>query len=102
MGVILSLLVLVLSIMPCSDEGAVGIMERARVEVAQPSHSPQQPFQDECSPFCHCACCATVAVVAPVAELNMHTITPGRVFNAYYLSRILEFPRAIWQPPQLS
>ncbi len=88
--------------MPCSDEGNVPAAAHTRVVAASHSHSHKLPFQDDCSPFCHCACCATVAVVTPAADLDIHTITPDRVFNAHYLSEIREFPRAIWQPPQLS
>lgn len=101
-GIILSFLVLILSIMPCSDKAAPQAGQQVRYELTGQSTHHSLPAQDDCSPFCHCACCALSAVVAPVAILDIRPALPGKVFHSVYCSSIRALPRAIWQPPQLS
>ncbi|WP_317041934.1 DUF6660 family protein [Chitinophaga costaii] len=102
LGVILSFLVLILSIVPCSDEMMMHTGQAAQVQVSQEMPLHHLPFQDDCSPFCHCACCATFVIIAPVTDHGMRAAQPGKVFNSTYLSLIVAIPRTVWQPPQLS
>lgn len=104
---ILAFYVLALSCIPCQDE-----VQPARSffqpRIAAPSASwltstgDHSHSIDLCSPFCICACCASVTIAAVVTALPdtpVSRIIPTAAF-AYLQIQYTGTPAGIWQPPQ--
>ena len=65
-AIILSILIMVLSCIPCDDVIAQTIRSSNKTEQSQAPRQHDEPGDlDLCSPFCHCACCAVVSMVTP-------------------------------------
>ncbi|HVD97251.1 MAG TPA: DUF6660 family protein [Cytophagaceae bacterium] len=96
---VLSLFILVLSTVPCSDDH----------EQAQPStglsdnHSDHE--QDSCTPFCSCSCCGIGGIVlsTPVFSVTLHTVQTSSPSSSHYsFDFISSYFYSFWQPPKLS
>lgn len=95
--VILALLVIVLSVMPCCFEDAC-----ATDEVLTEQTDSHDIDAEACSPFYSCAACIgfTVSDFAVERTIPVTYITkPIAIFKQDYLT---PFPHAIWQPPKVS
>lgn len=97
---ILSFLVLILSVLTCSDKDACD--ESVTVHISQ-NHQHAQDQEDTCSPFCTCQCCGvsySVALDSPV--LPKHTF----LGSFYWLFELPDNPQEylhnIWHPPTLT
>ncbi|TQM49986.1 hypothetical protein BDE36_1720 [Arcticibacter tournemirensis] len=95
-----SLMVFVMSFMPCADTFAETSKKDSAVN--HNSSSPEDHMNDLCSPFCQCTCCTTPAatkisvfsILLPVsAEFELGEHIPGDVRNT---------PISVWQPPKLA
>ena len=99
---ILSILVLVLSFIPCADDANAG--KNLKVEQQNVKHTEQQNHNenaDDCSPFCHCACCAGFSInhfVAAVTHTPKYECDPT---SSFLSSVAIGIASPIWQPPQL-
>jgi hypothetical protein len=98
---IMAFLVLALSCMPCADAGAAIKDSKAKTVLTKTTDQQDHEETDECSPFCHCACCAgisinhTVAVISKIpAYFQSHKIS-------FLPSEVIDIASPIWQPPQL-
>ncbi|WP_442590036.1 DUF6660 family protein [Pedobacter sp. AW31-3R] len=92
-------IVLVLNFVPCADAQET-IYQHSSVSAQHPETNHSHGLTDNCTPFCHCSCCAASSVaqlfyltVVPLPEINSTLIpyTPGR-------DTAVALP--IWQPPQ--
>lgn len=101
---LLAFCVLALSCIPCQDEAlplpdSNGTEATALAAAAGGSH---REAIDLCSPFCICACCASVTIGANVAALPENAVSqliPPAGFS--YLQILYGGDMAgIWQPPQ--
>lgn len=101
---LLAFYVLALSCFPCQDEArplpdSTGAKAAALVTAARDAH---QEAIDLCSPFCICACCASVTIGATVAALPENAVSqliPPADFS--YLQILYTGDMAgIWQPPK--
>lgn len=97
---LLAFYVLALSCIPCQDEAP---LPASSIEaVATSTGDPHQEVIDLCSPFCICACCASVTIGATVAALPESAVSqliPSAGFS--YLQILYTGEMAgIWQPPQ--
>lgn len=101
---ILSILVLVLSCLPCADADSMTICKADTHKEIKKQSKQQEDNNDTdlCSPFCHCACCATFSVI------NKDVIIPQRIeipvsssFMEFLSAEIIEISLPVWQPPQL-
>lgn len=89
----LLLLVLGLTLVPCSD--------------AAPDHPPKSAFasndapeQDHCAPFCICACCAS-HVNLPASGLRLPSMPLGVRPQLTLPVPLHALPQeAVWQPPR--
>ena len=97
---ILAMLVLIMNCLPCADQQELILAEK-HAHTAPAPHDHQE-HTDLCSPFCHCACCATFLVVHQPLILSEKQETLLRPPYSTYLSqKIAEVSLPIWQPPQL-
>jgi len=94
---ILSLTILGLSIYPCSD----GLHCEEEQEMASHNHSEDE--EDDCSPFCVCACCGSFYVDGKT-ETSLPTPRHIPVTSKFHYATHYSFSyrSAIWQPPAFS
>lgn len=101
-AVILSLFILSLLTVPCSDDISY---TDVTIENLAHNHESSSNTHDNCSPFCACNCCKTYTVYAlekiklpeefPVAHVEKLYFTLSQGDTQY---AVLD----VWQPPQLS
>ncbi|PSL27953.1 DUF6660 family protein [Dyadobacter jiangsuensis] len=102
---LLAFYVLALSCIPCGDEARPlhdgNGTKAVATEVASAAGAHQEAI-DLCSPFCICACCASVTISATVAALPENAVSrliPPAGFS--YLQILYTGDMAgIWQPPK--
>lgn len=101
---LLAFCVLALSCIPCQDEAGPEVLPHSNTAsiVAANATDGHREVIDLCSPFCICACCASVTISAAVAALPENAVSqliPPAGFS--YLQILYTGDRAgIWQPPQ--
>jgi hypothetical protein len=101
---IMAIIVLVLSCMPCMDEGVDMKVIKDKKELSK-SHNQQEEDEDHsdaCSPFCTCSCCSGFSPVYSFAAIA--TLFPACSTNycSLYISSVIEISLPVWQPPQLA
>ena len=106
---IMAVLVLALSFFPCeeADINAEGSMQHREVyhNAAKKTTAPDDhggDHKDNCSPFCHCSCCAGFSMNHQLAELTTNLAPYNPAYASHYLMAVREVSIPIWQPPQLS
>lgn len=100
-AVILALIVVVLSCMPCADAIALPLSD-LHTEIGK-DVSKHNHQEDLCSPFCYCACCST-QVITPhqFIEIFIHVdCFIKRNYNEFIPTNGIAVFLAIWNPPQL-
>ena len=96
---LLSVYLLILMVLPCSDAHA----SHSNIRSAQVSQQADQHNDIEiCTPFCICSSCVVAVVIQPVTEFGIFIPeTPSTQISNFYQSVKSDFYGAIWQPPQL-
>ncbi|WP_394333858.1 DUF6660 family protein [Chitinophaga eiseniae] len=97
-AVILSIVLLALGTISCSDELPLSGMAGSSYQADNTTH--QHEHKDFCSPFCACSCCAAPVIIslvyfAPVPA--SHTIFSYSEMPAGIIS---DLPQPVWQPPR--
>jgi hypothetical protein len=98
-GIFYLICVILLSVVPCSDEVEAGF---ATQQIENLAHGKQQGSAEACSPICLCACCGQ-SIIAPQQvqfEVRIPTVAfkkPG--LTADFVCK--QSPRSIWQPPKI-
>ena len=97
-AVILSVYVMVLTAMPCTDIDTVD-SNSVSYELAEQNHNQSNDL-DLCSPFCFCHCCQTLSFpsfydgfLSDVKVVNLNIPFKESRFSSPFSS--------IWQPPKL-
>lgn len=96
---ILSVYLLVLMVMPCSDAHThLGTNTRAHFSKSTDTHN----HADVCTPFCVCSGCVAAIVLQPALEFEVLQFDalhnePANLYESVASS----FYGSIWQPPQL-
>jgi len=98
---IMAFLVLALSIMPCADISNAAYESKSKASVAKSNSQKSDPQQDDCSPFCSCACCASLSVNHSIASIAATISYKERTKTAHSPTDIIKVSLPIWQPPQL-
>jgi hypothetical protein len=98
-ALLLALLVLGLSLVPCAD--AQELANGVQAKETSKTHSKQAGHQESCSPFCHCACCAGFSITHEFAEVISQPLIHSTQYNSSYIPEILDISLPVWQPPQL-
>jgi len=100
LAIILSVLTITLSAIPCDDE----IVSNMGNIVTISAESPSEDFDlgDLCSPFCTCVCCATV-VIEPIfsQEDSVQDAENSELNTSYIFSFSRDFSNRIFQPPRV-
>lgn len=97
----MGILVLALSFMPCADE--VFAMKPGNNDSTELSKSPCQKesgHADDCSPFCHCTCCAGFSVAQSFVSFSHGKKYDAISYNSFISSSTVEIAYPIWQPPK--
>jgi hypothetical protein len=95
---IMAFLVLALSIMPCADTAAHD--SNIRIELNKSTPQTDNPHNDDCSPFCHCTCCASISIDHFVVSATHISCLQCKAVQAYLPADVIEIALPIWQPPQ--
>lgn len=104
-SVILAVLMLYLSGMPCDDVEVAdndGVVSYAQAQDSH-DHDGDLPESDGCSPFCACQCCHTHMVIPShfsTASFVVYTHQDdSNYYQDFYPNGIIY---AIWRPPQFA
>ena len=102
---ILSLLLLVLSGLPCADMGDNNGAQEISSSISENhTHGPKEKHVDMCSPFCSCNCCGLqILDLAPSTSFDVVAVKVGiSTPETTYKSNLASvFSGSIWQPPQI-
>ncbi len=97
---ILSLFILTLSFVPCSDNEDCNTPDLS----LNSDHSDHDHNEDSCTPFCSCSCCGIPGLIlsSPIfytvlQELKM----PTPAATVYYSDLIPNYFYSFWQPPRI-
>jgi hypothetical protein len=102
LALMLSLYVLILPCMPCSDAGTL-TGTQTEFSISVNAEHCERHNEEACNPFCICSCCGQN--YSP--ELQLHKHNSRRIYSRTEKQVIAEFslPDAflfnIWQPPRL-
>lgn len=104
--VFLSLILLVLSCLPCADsDNEIKFDLDGKFIVENHSDHANDTHTDLCSPFCICNCCgAQILSFTPSIIFNITGITTEYItkIDITYKSHLASmFSGSIWQPPQI-
>ncbi len=99
---IMAFLVLALSVLPCADSSNAATDSKAKTVTAKSNQQKDNPQQDDCSPFCHCTCCAGFSINHFIAVINLRLLPISKTATAYFSAKTNNITLPIWQPPKLS
>jgi hypothetical protein len=98
---IFSFCMLGLSFMPCGDVDECNASEDIVVSSGQGQEKHSHEKED-CTPLCHCACCATTVCFQQIAVYKICSTTfPVKKYPLYNLSYSSHSTANIWQPPRI-
>jgi len=100
-GFIMGIIVLALSCMPCADNVFAMAPEKFNTEITKAPCQNESGHADDCSPFCHCTCCAGFSIIHIAVSFAHEKVYDGISYNSYVLSGTVEIAYPIWQPPKL-
>ncbi len=92
---------LALSVVPCSD--VHNDCNNSKTELIQ-SHDHKQDQNDNCSPFCTCACCSASVVASYLVPTQYNApmeFSIAQKISICNFSFISNFFGNIWQPPKV-
>lgn len=104
-NVILSIVFLILSSMPCADMEAGSITQLSIEFRTNHDSNSHDNHIDLCSPFCTCNCCnAQVLTYFMVTTINFPIVTEiiKTQLPLYKSISYSNFYGSIWQPPQIA
>ncbi|WP_143774322.1 DUF6660 family protein [Niastella vici] len=100
---IMAVIVLMQSWMPCADDAAVSTGAKANTIISKsPAQQKDKNHNDNCSPFCQCACCAGFSINHSFASVSALEVICSQHFTSYLPINIIEIALPVWQPPQLA
>jgi hypothetical protein len=98
LSLICIIVVLALNCVPCADAYESEVVQTV---VTVGGHQDAPVHTDECTPFCHCSCCASTVVVRLIAS----PAVPFKINNFSYVPHFagasLDVDLPIFQPPKL-
>lgn len=98
---ILAFLVLTLSVMPCADNGNPENEGKVKTELSKADQRQSDQQQDDCSPFCHCTCCAGFSINHFITSVSIIPPYESNELSCFLPSNVRAIALPIWQPPQL-
>ena len=102
---ILSIYMLVLALVPCSDgiDFIHGNCDSS-TEIADNSHNhSDHDHQDLCTPFCTCTCCGSMFTMPTTLDYSdCHSKISTECIHNYQSSYSFDYSKGVWHPPALS
>ena len=98
-ALILSVVILALSCLPCADADASHMKEHQEISA---SHEQDAGHIDTCSPFCLCTCCAALSIHPPLIRVALVIPEHAIHYTSRYIAAFNEVSLPVWQPPRLS
>ncbi len=101
MAFFVAFLVPVLSFLPCSDYAEHGgkCNKKSSLTVTAQQHG-EPGDNDGCSPFCHCACCASIAYQQVTNSFSLSDLFIKNTSCIYMPADIIHVASEVWQPPR--
>jgi hypothetical protein len=101
LAILLNFYMALLMLLPCQDSADSKSSSVVTIASAKESKDQDDCGQEQCPPFCSCACCS-VGKSLPSAEIqSIAQILPSAFYNDALTTALLKQPFAIWQPPKL-
>jgi hypothetical protein len=97
----MAFLVLILSILPCTDTGITTNDGKAKTEISKQGQHKNNTQQDDCSPFCSCTCCAGISLNHFIASIHFIPVYKTKPQAAHLRANVISVALPVWQPPQL-
>jgi hypothetical protein len=100
-AVIISIITITFSALPCDDELVIGTQQSA--SISQGSNFDNHTDIDLCSPFCSCVCCA-ISISEPTrhAEIVIYPEFSNKELCTHYKTSFFNnYFSKIYQPPQV-
>ncbi|MEL1252982.1 DUF6660 family protein [Flavobacterium sp. DGU38] len=101
---ILSILILILSCMPCADMEANSFTQKKAELASKHDNHSHNKENDLCSPFCICSCCGSqMASYSQPVAIDFPILSKGikKQLPTYQSILSSSFCGSIWQPPQI-
>lgn len=97
---ILSILILLLSLKPCSDGTN---SEDLKKDTSSLTHNHQEDHDDSCAATCICSCCGMSVTFESIKiyTFKVHIAIPISPISSYQSDYQFDSIITIWQPPQL-
>ena len=98
--ILLSILILSLSLKPCSDGNN---SEEKHTDEISLNHNHQEDSDDSCPSNCICTCCGMSLTYEGIASFDITTYSDisTLIFSNYKFNYRFDFLSNIWNPPQL-
>jgi hypothetical protein len=92
-----------LSLVPCTD-GMQQSSSHIGVEDSFTEHDHNDSeHQDDCTPFCTCACCGSIVTLPPAQSILETKIETSADYLFHYaLDYSFDYCEGIWHPPSFS
>jgi hypothetical protein len=91
--------ILTLSFMPCLDS-ASEMSSKAKTELSKSNSQGDKDHKDDCSPFCHCSCCAGFSINHVITSADKPEIVCNKDVDSYMSENIIKVSFSVWQPPR--
>ncbi|HMI04897.1 MAG TPA: DUF6660 family protein [Pedobacter sp.] len=92
------IIVLVLNSVPCADAHET---EETQTVISTAGQQELPSHADDCTPFCHCSCCASTVVV----KLTASPAVPFKISTSAYIphfeGNFMDISLPIFQPPKV-
>jgi hypothetical protein len=95
-------LLLVLNNLPCADMDSVSCKTKAHGVNPHQQQQEQDGCDDDCSPFCHCTCCAVFSMDHVNTSFQLVAFTFKSDHSSFPSFSPCEISLPVWQPPQLA
>ena len=102
-ALITSIYIAALSVVPCTD-GMPQSSIHTDIEVSAAEHDhDHSEHQDDCTPFCVCACCGSIVTLPTDKAMleNKIEISTDYLFH-YTFDYSFDYSEGVWHPPSLS
>lgn len=99
--IILSIYFIGLAIVPCTDTPETSF-EGTTPVISTEHHNHSVPSQDNCTPFCSCACCGSLVMHPTFHKIEINFIEFYYSFSFHYtFDYSLDFKEGVWHPPAI-
>ena len=90
--------------MPCTD-GMLQIASHSNIDAVAAEHEDNHSdHQDDCTPFCVCACCGINLTLPSADDVDMSTPMGHHIVikSLYSFDYSFDYKEGIWHPPTIS